>query len=165
MKKTYLLTLLFFLLLTSIQAQITQTDTENMISLTTYMLSGETLTLEVGQKAKIGMSVYGSVGITAAVYAMDEDIVKFVETITKYKDEERQKAEEKEVTEEYYVDEETGLLVVSGVSDDYDSGSDEAVKTYIFEAVQAGETTIYVEKGFRGDITSKRAVKIKVIEK
>lgn len=165
MKKAYLLTFLFVLVMTFTQAQTNKTDVEKPIDLTYYMLSGETLMLTIGQKAKIGMSVHGSVDVTASVYAMDENIVKFVEATTEYKNEEWQKAEEEEVVEEYYVDEETGLLVVSAASDDYESGGDEAVKTYIFEAVHAGETIIYVEKGFRGEIESKHSIKINVIDK
>lgn len=137
MKKTYWLVLLFALVLNCTQAQSPKTKTQKMKNLHSYMLSGKTLTLKVGQKARLRMSVHGSVGITADVYSNDDDIVKFVETQTKYKDKKHEELD----------------------------GADEATKTYIFEAVKAGETIIYAEEGFRGDVTSKRPIKIKVVDK
>lgn len=160
MKKTYLLTLLFALMLNFAQAQTNKTKKEDMISLTTYMLSGKDLTLKVGQKATISMTVHGSVGITADAYSNDEKIVKLVKSNMKYENEEWQKAEEEEKP---YQDKETGEWVVPAKKP-LPSGGDEATKTYIFEAVKEGKVVMVVEEGYRGDI-KKHFINVKVINK
>lgn len=113
-----MLTLLLVLMVNFIQAQTDNTTIEDTINITFEIVrTGEPITLKVGQKATISMSVHESAGITAIVSAFPNDkVVKLVESITKY--------------------EESQNGTIGG----------KATETYIFEAIGAGKTSIFAEK-------------------
>lgn len=126
MKKAYLFTLLFVLMVNFIQAQMDKTTKEDTVNITFEIVrTGEPITLKVGQKITISMSIHESTGITAIVSAFPNDkVVKLVESITKY--------------------EESQNGTIGG----------KATETYIFEVIGAGKTSIFAEKIYGGDSES-----------
>lgn len=157
MKKHHFLILLFALAISFAQAQ---DKVENIKNLQAYMLSGETLTLKVGEKARLSMSINAIAGVTADVYSKDNKIVKFVESRTKYKKGAYPEAKE----EKLYKDKETGKWVKINSKPDFSKGG-KARTTYFFEASKVGETIIYAEEKIKGAIKNKHIIKVKVIEK
>lgn len=91
---------------------------------------------KVGQKFSYNAPVHASVGIDSEVAIEDATIVK----ITDAKFEYQNKNQEKEPL----------------------AGGDAATKTYTFEALKVGKTTIEIKKNFRGTIESTAKFEIEV---
>ena len=93
-------------------------------------------TMTVGQLAEFAGSVHGSVGEEVEVWSTDESILKMVEKDFEYDNPQK-----------------------SGMS-----GGDAGTKSYVFEAVKAGEVTVMVRKIYRGEEKDKTELKIVVTE-
>jgi len=93
--------------------------------------------LSVGQKISYTGTVHGSVGIQKECSSDDEAVVKLIDKDFKY----------------------VKPLV------DGETGGDRATETYTFEAISEGKATITIEDWYRGELESKREVKISVANK
>jgi hypothetical protein len=86
---------------------------------------------EVGQKVFYQANIHGSVGINEVATSLDESVLKFV---GEYKD---------------YVKPKRANM----------PGGDYAIMTFVFEALQSGETSLIIRKIFRGELKEEARVK------
>ncbi|MCX7025472.1 MAG: protease inhibitor I42 family protein [Spirochaetes bacterium] len=94
------------------------------------------VTLRVGQKAACSVGVHGSVGKTAEAETADPDIVRLVDSTIAYLHPENMKP---------------GM-----------TGGDAATRTFVFEALAPGETTITVRMLYRGRLEETKIWKVRV---
>ena len=90
--------------------------------------------LKVGQKAYYQTTVHGSVGVAARVNVDNSTILKLVDTHFAYKNAQKAKM----------------------------SGGDKGTKTFIFEALKSGSTTIIVKDVFRSRVKNTYKITINV---
>lgn len=93
--------------------------------------------LKIGQKATYSAMEHGSVGHQISVSVLNDGILKSLGSEFVYESEKNKNL----------------------------SGGDEGTKTYTFEALKAGTTTIEVRKYFRGDLKSTDKITIVVANK
>lgn len=92
--------------------------------------------VKVGQKVYYTANTHGSVGVEVKAWSENETIIKLIDTHFAYNDEKSAKM----------------------------SGGDSGKRTYIFEALQTGKTTVIIEDAYRGEVKNTYNIAINVIE-